>query len=164
MKPTALLTKQHHQVKALFKKLESGRSDAATLLVELSNALAAHMAIEQEIYDPVAREVDKDLVMASFEEHALAEIALKRLLATKPTDPAFQARVTATKELIEHHVEEEEEDLFPEVDKAIAEDRLRELGQRMEVRFDEVVAEGFEAAVPEGFARTSSDVAKASAA
>src|ERR1700709_442654 len=115
--PTLLLEKQHREVKAIFKKLEDGKGNTKALLQELSDNLAAHMAIEQEIYYPAVKKIDEDLVFESFEEHSLAEIGLKRLLATKKGDDAFDARVTAVKELIEHHVEEEEEDLFPHVDK-----------------------------------------------
>lgn len=157
MKATTLLTRQHRTVASIFKKLEGGKGDPAPLLDQLSNALAAHMAIEQEIFYPAIRAVDEDLVMEAFEEHAIAEISLKRLLATSTDDPAFLARVTTCKELIEHHVEEEEEELFPKVEKRLGEAKLAELGERMKARFEEVEAAGFEAAVPRGYAKTSSD-------
>ena len=95
---TVLLEKQHLVVKALFKKLENGRSPAAPLLEQLSNNLAAHMTIEQEIYYPAAKAVKEDLVFESFEEHSLAELGLKRLLATRSKDESFRAKVTACKE------------------------------------------------------------------
>jgi hemerythrin-like domain-containing protein len=158
MKATALLEKQHRKVKAIFNKLEKGRGDAMELLTELSNDLAAHMAIEQEIFYPAVKQLDEDLIREAYEEHALAEVALKRLLATDPEADAFKARVVAAKELIEHHVKEEEEDLFPKVEKKLGEERLNELGKRMKTRFDEVVEAGFEASVPRGFAKTSADV------
>jgi len=160
MNATSLLERQHRKVEALFKKLEGGRSDPATVLEELANSLAAHMAIEQEIFYPAIREVDSDVVNESYEEHSLAEVALKRLLATDPEDEMFHARVTALKELIEHHVEEEEQELFPEVEKALGEDTLGALGKTMKKMFDEVFAAGFEAAVPRGMAKTSADVSK----
>lgn len=160
MKATSLLEKQHRKVEAEFKKLESGRSDPAPILLELANDLAAHMAIEQEIFYPAIREVDEKLVLESYEEHSLAEVALKRLLATDLEDEAFAARVTAAKELIEHHVKEEEEDLFPHVEKVIDEARLIELGKEMKARFDEALEAGFEALVPKGFAKTSADLSK----
>jgi hemerythrin superfamily protein len=163
MKATDLLEKQHRKVEALFKKLEGGRSEAAPLLEELANDLAGHMAIEQEIFYPAVKEIDEDLVLESFEEHSLAEIGLKRLLATSPDDKAFKARVTTLKELILHHVEEEEKELFPKVDKKLGDERLNELGKRMKARFTEVVAAGFEAAVPKGFGKTSADLSKKSA-
>jgi len=160
MNAIALLKSQHRKVEALFKKLESGRSDPAAVLEELANSLAAHMAIEHEFFYPAAKDVDDDLVNESFEEHSLAELALKRLLATDPEDEAFDARVTALKELIEHHVEEEEEELFPKVEKAVDEDSLSSMGKAMKQRFDEVFEQGFAAAVPRGMAKTSADVQK----
>jgi len=160
MNATSLLKSQHRKVEALFKKLESGRSEPQPVLEELANSLAAHMAIEQDIFYPAIKEVDSDMVNESYEEHSLAEVALKRLLATDPEDEAFQARVTALKELIEHHVEEEEQELFPEVEKSLDEATLSNLGKVMKRTFDEVVSAGFEAAVPRGMAKTSADISK----
>lgn len=161
MKATDLLKKQHRTVEAIFKKLESGKSDPSPLLEKLSNALAAHMAIEQEIFYPAVRAIDEDLVLEGFEEHSMAELCLKRLLATDPADPSFAARVTTCKELISHHVEEEEDDLFPKVEKKLGDEKLAAMGLEMKARFDAIEAKGFESAVPKGFARTSSDGAKA---
>lgn len=163
MKATALLEKQHRKVQSILRKLESGRSEPQELLTELSNDLAAHMAIEQEIFYPALREADEKIVLESYEEHALAEIALKRLLQTERNDVAFRARVKALKDLIEHHIEEEEDELFPTAEKTLGDDRLNELGKEMKARFDEVVEAGFEASVPKGFSKTSSDVAKRTA-
>jgi hemerythrin-like domain-containing protein len=160
MNATSLLKSQHRKVEALFKKLESGRSDPQPVLEELADSLAAHMAIEQEIFYPAIRQVDSEMVNESYEEHSLAEVALKRLRATDPEDEAFHARVTALKELIEHHVEEEEQELFPEVEKALEELTLSNLGKTMKKRFDEVVEAGFESAVPRGMAKTSADISK----
>jgi hemerythrin-like domain-containing protein len=163
MNAIELLKSQHRKVEALFKKLEGGRSDSEKVLNELANSLAAHMAIEQEIYYPAVKEVDAELVNESYEEHSLAEVALKRLLATDPEDEAFDARVTALKELIEHHVEEEEQELFPQVEKALGEETLAKLGKVMQPRFKEVFDGGFEAAVPKGMSKTSADVSKGKA-
>ena len=160
MKATKLLEKQHRKVEAIFKKLEKGSSEAEELLIELSNDLAAHMTIEQEIFYPAIQDVDHDVVLEAYEEHALAEVALKRLHAADPESDVFKARVVALKELIEHHVKEEEKELFPEVEKALDEDKLKELGKQMKARFDEVVEAGYESAVPRGFAKTSSDVSR----
>jgi len=160
MKATTLLQRQHRKVKTLFKKLEKGGAGARTLLDELSNDLAAHMAIEQEILYPAVEKVDPKLVLEALEEHALAEIALKRLRATDPKSPSWKARVIAASELIEHHVEEEEEELFPKVEKKLGEEKLEELGAQMKTRFEEVVQAGFDAVVPEGCESTSADDAK----
>lgn len=159
MKATSLLEKQHRKVESLFKQLESGKSEPAPLLAELANELAAHMAIEQESFYPAVRQVKEDLILESYEEHAIAELALKRLLATDPEDISFKARVTTLKELIQHHVEEEEEELFPKVEEAIDEKRLTELGKEMKAEFEQRLAEGYEALLPAGYKKTSADKA-----
>jgi len=93
MKATSLLGKQHRKVLAALKKLAAGRAEAGPLLAEIATELTAHMTIEQDIFYPAVREVDKDMVLESFEEHAIAELALKRLLASAPNDQAFTAKV-----------------------------------------------------------------------
>ena len=157
MKATALLEKQHRKVEGIFKKLEEGKGDGGAQVIELANDLAAHMAIEQQIFYPAIREIDPDLVAKSYQEHAVAELALKRLLATSPQDDTFKAKVTTLKELIEHHVDEEEDELFPAVEKAAGDDVLNDLGKRMKVMFDEAVLQGFEKLVPKGMGTTSAD-------
>lgn len=159
MEATTLLTKQHRKVEKLFRKL-SGKNASEELVIELANELAAHMTIEQEVFYPAVRGVDSDLVLESYEEHSLAEVALKRLLATDLEDDAFHARVTALKELIEHHVKEEEEELFPKVEKALGKEKLEQFGKRMKTRFEEVLEAGYETAVPRGFGKTSADLSK----
>jgi len=161
---TTLLEKQHRKVKSAFRKLENKRTASLELLRELANDLAAHMTIEQEIFYPAVREFDEELILESYEEHSLAELAMKRLLGTELNDESFVARVTAAKELVEHHAEEEEEELFPKVEKKLGRERLALLGEQMKERFEEVVAAGFEAAVPRGFNKTSADVSGKSAA
>jgi iron-sulfur cluster repair protein YtfE (RIC family) len=160
MKATTLLENQHRKVEAIFKKLESGRSEPEPLLEDLANSLAAHMAIEQDIFYPAIKEVDEEMVNESYEEHSLAEVGLKRLLSATD-DESFKARVTALKELIEHHVKEEEEELFPEVEKALGDEALEQLGKTMKARFEEVYEAGFEAAVPKtAVPKTSADAAR----
>lgn len=160
MNATALLKTQHRKLEVLFKKLEGGRSAPQAVLDELANSLAAHMAIEHEFFYPAVKQVDEELVNESYEEHSLAEVALKRLIATDVGDEAFAARVSALKELILHHVEEEEQELFPQVEKAFDEDALATMGKAMKRRYDEVLKRGFESVVPRGMAKTAADVQK----
>lgn len=161
MDATELLKTQHEKVKGIFKKLENGRGDAIANVLELINNLAAHMAIEQDIFYPSVIAADPDMISEAFEEHSIAEYALKRLLATDPSDDAFKARVVAAKELIEHHVEEEEGELFKKVKKMLDKETLAELGAKMKARFDEVYEAGYQSAVPATLSRTSADVARA---
>jgi hemerythrin-like domain-containing protein len=163
MKATSLLENQHRKVEALLKKLETGVADHAAVLQELANSLAAHMAIEQDIFYPAIKRLNDDLVNESYEEHALAEVALKRLLATDPEDDEFRARAIALKDLLQHHVEEEEDELFPAVHQALDKEALEQLGHTMLKRYDELFDAGFDATVPKGWFKTSADLAKKAA-
>ncbi len=161
MKPTTLLKQQHRKVISALKKLEKAKpATRPELLEEISNDLAAHMAIEQEIFYPAVHELDDDLILEAFEEHSLAELALKRLRATEPGSEAFRPRTVALRELLEHHIDEEEGELFPKVEKQLEDDDLDALGARMKARFEEVFEQGFEQAVPDAMTQTSADVAK----
>jgi len=157
MKATKLLEQQHRKVEEALTRLAEGDGDRAGILEELSLDMAGHMAIEQQLFYPAVRSIKPDLVDESYEEHSMAELALKRLLRTEPGDPLFKARATVLKELIEHHVEEEEKELFPAVEKALDAAALDDLGKRMATVFADAQAQGFAALVPEGFAKTSAD-------
>lgn len=161
MKATDLLKEQHRTVEALFAKIEAGEPEA---LKDLASALAAHMAIEHELFYPESREVDEDAIGEAFEEHAIAELALKRALACDPEDETFDAKVTVLKELIEHHVEEEEGELFPEVESKLGAARLETLGQKMEQRFEQVLKKGYAATLPKNMEDTAADLAQQQAA
>ena len=156
MKATALLKKQHRKVEGMFASLKKRKSDTSAVLAQLANDLAAHMAIEQTIFYPAIKKIDPEMVGESYEEHALAELALKRLLETPPDDETFDAKVTALKELILHHVEEEEKELFPDVEDDMDADGLEALGNEMQRAFEAAVEQGYESLLPEGFA-TSAD-------
>ena len=162
MKATALLKKQHRKAEGIFEKLEKNRAlDPSAELSELANDLAAHMAIEQDLFYPAVQDIDEKQIAESYEEHAIAELALKRLVATAGDDPMFAARVTALKELILHHVEEEEKELFPEVEKKMDANQLDALGEEMATAFEEAVAQGYESLLPEGL-EASADAARQS--
>lgn len=154
MKATELLESQHRNIEDLFSRLEDGHS---SVLDELADNIVAHMMIEQEIFYPAVSSVDPNAIAESFEEHAIAEISLKRLLRTEGEDEPFTARLGVLKELIARHVDEEEGDLFPDVEQDIAEDRLEKLGMEMKARFEEILEAGHRSVLPEGMDETTSD-------
>jgi iron-sulfur cluster repair protein YtfE (RIC family) len=158
MKATELLKKQHREVEGIFKSIESGKGDVSQLLEQLADNLVAHMTIEQELFYPAVQKVDKDLILEAFEEHAIAEIGLKRLLQADPLSPGFKAKVTVLKELILHHVEEEEKELFPKVEKALGKE-LEKLGAEMETMFVESLEVGYEGTLTNTAPKTSVDEA-----
>src|SRR6187402_384716 len=100
MNATSLLEGQHRVIEALIAQLESFSGHPAAILDALANNLGAHMAIEQDLFYPAIRAVDEELINESYEEHALVELALKRLMMSDPREPAFKARVTALKDVL----------------------------------------------------------------
>jgi len=155
MKATALLKKQHDEVRTIFKLLEKGNGHSSELLTKLANSLAAHMVIEQELFYPAVLKVKEDLILESYEEHEVARFALKRLIKTKPADRTFKAKVTTLKEIIEDHAKEEENELFPAAEKALGASS-ETLCSKMKTLFDKTTRGGYEQAVgPGGPAITS---------
>jgi hypothetical protein len=138
-----LLKKQHKEVKALFKKLEktdAGRERRA-LLDQVQIALSAHTTIEEEMFYPAVKELDtkkaEEMVAEALEEHHVVKLVLAELPQVDVEDEQFEAKMTVLSELVEHHVEEEEDEMF-KMAKKIGTDELEDLGMRMEERFTEV--------------------------
>ena len=137
MKATTLLRTQHAEARKLFAVVTSDGGNRKAAAQEVSRKLLAHMIIEQSVLYPAIKEVDADLVLEAFEEHAVARYEIRRLLESLD-DPRFEARGTTLKELIEHHVKEEEEELFPKVEKALPAAKLEAMGGEMEALFAEL--------------------------
>lgn len=151
MKATDLLKKQHREVKSLFKKLES--TDNARmrrqLMTEIARNLEGHTTIEEEIFYPAVRELEarkaEEMVLEAYEEHHVVKLVLAELPRVNPEDERFEAKMTVLSELVDHHVEEEEKEMFKLAQK-LGKDALAELGEQMEERFEAVRAKAAEAA------------------
>ncbi len=141
-----LLKKQHEKVKKVLTRMSNGAPATSEELRNLADELVAHMVIEEHIFYPRVKEIVKDMVSESFEEHAVARFELARLLQATGTEKKTRALVL--KELIEHHVKEEEEDMFEKVKKEVPEDELVRLGEKMEGAFERAVEKGFAAFFP----------------
>ncbi|MDB5220102.1 MAG: Regulator protein [Myxococcaceae bacterium] len=140
-----LLKQQHKKTKAALEKASEAKLDARESK-KAADELVAHMVIEEHIFYPRVRELMKDMVGESFEEHTVARFALARALTARGEDQ-IKARFTVLKELIEHHVEEEEEEMFPKVKKGVPAEELEQLGARMEAMFEKAVEAGLDALV-----------------
>ncbi len=146
MKATALLKAQHKEVSALFAKIEKASpAEKRPLFEELAGMLVAHDAIEREIFYPaVERKLGMiDVLGEALVEHGVVEFNLYE--ADESSKDDFGFKMTVLKEMVEHHVEEEEEDLLPKVEKAFSAAALETLGTQMKERFDEAVDEDFRA-------------------
>ncbi|HET6600051.1 MAG TPA: hemerythrin domain-containing protein, partial [Burkholderiaceae bacterium] len=121
-----LLTKDHKEVKALFqkyKKLASADGDASDrqkLAAQICTMLIAHSGIEKEIFYPAAREagVEADLLDEAEVEHASVEELISQIQAMSPDEDLYDAKVTVLGEYVNHHVKEEEDEMFPKCRKA----------------------------------------------
>ena len=133
MNAIELLEGQHREVEALFEKIEkaSGR-EKKMIFEEIRRQLELHTKLEEKIFYPAGREVDEDNTLEAYEEHNVVKDLLKKISTLTPSDESYDAKLTVLKEIVEHHVEEEEEEYFPECRKAWGDVRLQELGMKME--------------------------------
>jgi hemerythrin-like domain-containing protein len=134
----AELKRQHHEVEDLFKRFEKAgdgaRKTKRRLVESMIEELARHASIEETVFYPAVRaEVDgaDDDVLEALEEHHVVKLVLRELEDMDPADERFDAKVTVMMETVRHHVEEEEQELFPEVRSSVGRTRLRELGEEL---------------------------------
>jgi hemerythrin superfamily protein len=138
-----LLRSQHTEVEDLIAQIEDSDDpeEKSALFTKLADNLAAHSTIEEKIFYPsVMSEENRDQLIESTEEH----LAVKRLLADMMEldceDEHFDAKLTVLKENIRHHAHDEEEDkLFPEVEKMLDEDELAALGNELLAMFESLL-------------------------
>ena len=142
----ALLTQDHADVKALFKKYkqlcESGADDSEkeAIALEICTQLTAHATVEEEIFYPATRAEDTDDLLDEAEvEHGTAKDLIAQIEDMEPDDDLYDAKVTVLGEYIDHHVKEEEGELFPKTRKLGID--LGELGAQMKARKEELLAE-----------------------
>ena len=138
MKATDLLKKQHRQVEKLFKQCENAKQprQRRELMEQIVQMLKMHTKIEEEIFYPAVRELGtskaEEMIDEAFEEHHVVDLVLAELPKVDPEDERFEAKITVLSELVEHHVEEEEGEMFPMAEKKLGAERVKELGQQME--------------------------------
>lgn len=142
----ALLTADHREVSEMFEQFEQLGDRATTskekLKDKICKALIAHTTIEEEIFYPAVRaakiEEGEDMVDEAIVEHASAKDLIKQLQEMQPDDDLYDAKVKVLSEQIEHHVEEEEKEMFPKAKKAGLD--LLALGQEMALRKQELMS------------------------
>jgi hemerythrin-like domain-containing protein len=139
----AMLTAEHRDVAELFKQYEAlgerARASKKKIADRICTALTLHTTIEEEIFYPAVRAARKDaedIVDEAVVEHASAKDLIAQLQEMDPEDDLYDAKVKVLSEQIEHHVQEEEKEMFPKAKKAGLD--LAELGQEMAIRKDEL--------------------------
>lgn len=142
-----LLMADHKEVKALFAQYQKmvdadeGDEEKEALARQICLMLTVHATTEEEIFYPAARDAieDEDLLDEAEVEHGSAKELIAQIEAAAPDEPLYDAKVKVLGEYIEHHVKEEEGELFPKVKKAKLD--LVELGERITARKEELMPE-----------------------
>jgi hemerythrin-like domain-containing protein len=142
-----LLKADHETVRKLLNEIsettERAEKTRGELLERIASELSVHTRIEEEIFYPAFRDAGEKeesvMVYEAREEHrAVDELVLPDLEKTEVGSMEFSGRVKVLKELIEHHADEEEEEMFPKAEQLLSEAELEELGQRMQARKKEL--------------------------
>jgi len=133
-----LLKSDHEKVAGILEKLEGTTERALKtreeLFTQLKTELDIHAGIEEKIFYPVLEKAEesRDITLEAFEEHRLVKQLLGELEAEVKDDEKWTAKFTVLKEQIEHHVEEEEGEMFKKARKVLSQEEIEELGARME--------------------------------
>jgi hemerythrin-like domain-containing protein len=141
-----LLIDDHNTVKGLFQEFQSAsdpgekRRIAGQVMIELE----VHTAIEEEIFYPAMREQgdaeDKELVAEAYEEHASAKELIEQLRGMTPDDPQFTTLFQELQQEVEHHVQEEEDEMLPRAREELI-SRLDALGEEMLARKQQMMSQ-----------------------
>ncbi|WP_426118803.1 hemerythrin domain-containing protein [Pseudomonas sp. DSP3-2-2] len=141
MNAIELLEQDHVRVKDILSQLSESTDRAVKkrtdLLAKLEMELTIHTQLEEEILYPAFKEAgskEQDIMYyeAKEEHRTVDSLVLPDLKVTDPGTPEFSGRVKVVKELLEHHIEEEETEMFPQCKKLLGKERLEELGAQME--------------------------------
>lgn len=149
-----LLIDDHKSVRKLFKEYEkihqkAPAEDKQDLAEQICNEFLMHADLEEQIFYPAVRDAikDEELINEAEVEHQTARDLIEQIQAMAPDDELYDAKVQVLGEYVEHHVEEEETEMFPKAKKAKLD--LDALGQEM-LQAKEAARTGFLAAKPKG--------------
>src|SRR5215216_794450 len=134
MDPFELLKTDHRKVEQLFTELESASGKGKLQVFEqIKTELELHTQIEEKIFYPALEEPEEthDLALEAYEEHAVVKDLLKQLGRAKTANDEWEAQAKVLQENVEHHVQEEENELFEKAESALEEEELEQLGERM---------------------------------
>ena len=142
-----LLTADHVHVKNLFEQYEAMGHRAyqkkQSIAEEVFAALEIHTTLEEELFYPaMKRKMDqdgKDLLAEAVEEHHVVTTLMDELKGLDPKDERYHAKFKVLMEQVEHHIEEEEGEMFPEAEEVLGE-RLERIGTQMEERRQHLTA------------------------
>ena len=136
MNALELMKSDHDKLKTLFDEALANQDPGARpkLLQQIRAELIAHERMEEDVFYPALRaggEKAKEIVLEGYEEHHVIDVILDELLEVPEEAEHWEAKLKVLKENLEHHIEEEEGEMFTRARQALGADRLAELGARM---------------------------------
>src|SRR5688572_26942418 len=140
MNAIAMLEEDHAKMRKLLDELEStterGIKSRAELFSTIKGELTVHEIIEEEIFYPElkAHPKAKDIVLEGYQEHHVVDLIMKELEECPVDDESWGAKAKVMKENVEHHMEEEEGEMFKQARSVFDRDELENLGERMAAR------------------------------
>ena len=140
MNAITMLTEDHRDVKRLLDELEStterGVKTRHELYGRINELLSVHETIEEEIFYPALRDhpKTKDMALEGYEEHDVVDSIMGELAETRVDDETWGPKAKVMIENLRHHIDEEEDEMFPAARRVFDADELQELGERMAAR------------------------------
>lgn len=134
MDPIQLLVSEHRRMEKLLAEVMDGDAETrARLFPEAADALTAHVTVEEKHFYPAVRaRRTEDILLESLEEHLSLKRVLADMLQLRIEEAQWEPKLHVLKEQLEHHHKEEEEHLFPKVEKMFSHDELDRLGDAMD--------------------------------
>ncbi|MBC8029808.1 MAG: hemerythrin domain-containing protein [Pyrinomonadaceae bacterium] len=138
MNAFTLLKADHKKVAGILEKIdattERGVKTREDLFTQLKSELDLHAHIEETVLYPTLEKADetREITLEAYEEHRLVKQLLGELESMDKSEEQWTARFTVLKENIEHHVEEEEGEMFKKARKVLSEEEAEDLGARLE--------------------------------
>jgi hemerythrin superfamily protein len=143
---TGLLVHDHEMVKKLLKRLSEAEEgdERMELFRQVETELKVHTKLEEEIFYPAFKEAaegseDRRLYYEAWEEHESVDRLLAVIHEAEPESDVFAARCKVLREQVEHHAQEEQDEMFPKARKLLGKERMQELGRRMQQRRQELL-------------------------
>ena len=147
MDALTLLKDDHQKMRKLLSELEStterGVKTREDLYAQIKSELTVHEIIEEEIFYPALKDHPKakDIVLEAYEEHHVVDLLMGELESLDVSDPTWGAKAIVMKENIEHHIEEEEGEMFTQARQVFDRQELEDLGEQMAARKTSAQAE-----------------------
>ena len=145
MDAMSLLKEDHRKVKKMLAELEStterGVKTREELFTRVKQELVVHEAIEEEIFYPALKEhpKTKEIALEGYEEHHVVDTVMAEIEGVAYDDEKWGAKFTVMKENLEHHIEEEEGEMFKQARQVFDQDELTQLGESMKARKEDLI-------------------------